>query len=657
MELYLRKANKLDKKKTFEWFNDKLSRMNSFNSDEVSFEDHSNWFDATLENENRDLFICMDFMMPVGEIRLDYTKGNSAVISYMVDADARGEGYGKKMLSLVEKEAVKRFPEGITLYGEVKKDNIASVKTFEESGYTLSELSSESRAVYEKHVDEASVKKSKPLPKPAREVNFEILRVIAMLMVITLHYIGKGGLIAPANIDIKKYEFPFWVIECLCIVCVNVYVLISGYYMVDKKFKLSKLAALWCQIFFYSIVVTFVSIAVGWIGINDTIVLYKQFILLPVVMGHYWFATAYIIMYIFSPFLTKAMRMMDQRTHRNLIFLLLIPLCFAKSIIPYDVTLDDLGTSFVWFLVLFIIAGYIRIYGIKFFEKKINAYMTYILSAFGILVYRYMAASLNNLFPEFYLYNKVTNYNFVLVLTGSLGLFYIFKNAKFKDNFITRYLALIAPFTFGVYLFHEHITIRYTWIVMLRVGNVFGKNRILHMILVVLAIFTLGILIDVIRTLLFNAFRKLIIFALKIYYGNREIMDYLIFGVAATVVNWIAYIGCAYCFLIAFMKKGTTTTEMTANVIAWIAAVLFAYWTNRNFVFRSTITGFAARLREFWQFVAARIFSFLVELVMFFVMIHILKMNDIVSKLIVGIVVIILNYIFSKLWVFKDNKA
>ena len=96
---------------------------------------------------------------------------------------------------------------------------------------------------------------------------------------------------------------------------------------------------------------------------------------------------------------------------------------------------------------------------------------------------------------------------------------------------------------------------------------------------------------------------------------------------------------------------------MTANVIAWIAAVLFAYWTNRNFVFRSTITGFAARLREFWQFVAARIFSFLVELVMFFVMIHILKMNDIVSKLIVGIVVIILNYIFSKLWVFKDNKA
>ena len=115
MELYLRKANKLDKKKTFEWFNDKLSRMNSFNSDEVSFEDHSNWFDATLENKNRDLFICMDFMMPVGEIRLDYTKGNSAVISYMVDADARGEGYGKKMLSLVEKEAVKRFPEGITL--------------------------------------------------------------------------------------------------------------------------------------------------------------------------------------------------------------------------------------------------------------------------------------------------------------------------------------------------------------------------------------------------------------------------------------------------------------------------------------------------------------------------------------------------------------
>ena len=413
MELYLRKANKLDKKLTYNWFNDKQARLNSFSMSETTYENHVAWFEKTLASEERDLFICMDFMMPVGEIRLDYTSEDNAVISYMVDEKARGEGYGRKMLRLVEKEALKKYPTGVTLYGEVKCENLASIRTFENAGYSKSELTNDERIVFEKHVTAESIKNSPKSDKKTRDANFEILRVIAMLMVITLHYIGKGGLIAPLSQEIKASELPFWIIESLCIVCVNVYVLITGYYMVDSKFILSKLVALWCQVLFYSIVVALVSVVVGINSFTDVVVLYKQFILLPVTTGHYWFATAYIVMYIFSPVLIKAMRAMDQRTHRLLIFLLLIPMCFAKSIIPYNLATDDSGVTFVWFLVLFVIAGYIRIYGIKFFDKKINCILAYVGSVAGILIYRSLATVIAGFVPSIDLYTRVTDYNFV----------------------------------------------------------------------------------------------------------------------------------------------------------------------------------------------------------------------------------------------------
>lgn len=674
MELFLRKANALDKKITFRWLNDESVRKNSFNHEKTSYENHVSWFEKTLENDNRSLFICMNFMMPVGQIRLDYEDNDRAVISYMVDENARGEGNGLKMLRLIEREALKKCPKGVTLVGEVIPGNTASEKTFEKAGYTRVSEDAD-KVVFEKKIDTEVIKNWPVKAKAVRNSNFEILRLIAMMMVITLHYIGKGGLIAPERADIKGSELLFWCLESLSLVCVNVYVLISGYFMIGRKFRLSKLAELWCQILFYSIGVPIVLVIAGIVPFGETLGLYKQFIFLPVTMGHYWFATAYIMMYILSPFLAKAMEHMHQRTHMILILAMLSILCFAKSIIPYDMAIDDSGVSFVWFLVLFVVAGYIRLYGIKGFEKASGCAWIYLLSAAGIICFRYVASALSIQLPAIDLYSNVTDYNFVFVFTGSLGLFCLFKNISFKDNCLTRFLVRIAPYTFGVYLLHEHLLLRYRWLEWFDVTKSYGAYRILHIIACVVIIMAIGIIVDIIRKLIFNVAGKVIIWGLGIYYAKQEVWDYLIFGALATIVNWLAYFLCGYVLLVPFLGYANESSQIVAsgviekiylsltscaslsNILAWVAAVLFAYWTNRNFVFHSETSGFVAVFKEFCTFVAARIFSFIVEQVLFVICLGTLGLSDVVTKLLLSVVVIVLNYIFSKLIIFKNKKA
>ena len=97
------------------------------------------------------------------------------------------------------------------------------------------------------------MQKVKTEKKPARMANFELLRIIAMLMIIVLHYIVKGNMSAELYDDGSAENHLWWLIEAFCNVAVNAYVLISGYFLVNARWKVSRLISLICQVLFYSI--------------------------------------------------------------------------------------------------------------------------------------------------------------------------------------------------------------------------------------------------------------------------------------------------------------------------------------------------------------------------------------------------------------------
>ena len=74
--------------------------------------------------------------------------------------------------------------------------------------------------------------------KKDKNISYEILRVVSMLMVITLHYLVKGGLLRESLVGASASEGVFWFLEAACLCCVNVYVLISGYFLTESNFKI-----------------------------------------------------------------------------------------------------------------------------------------------------------------------------------------------------------------------------------------------------------------------------------------------------------------------------------------------------------------------------------------------------------------------------------
>lgn len=137
-----------------------------------------------------------------------------------------------------------------------------------------------------------------------------------------------------------------------------------------------------------------------------------------------------------------------------------------------------------------------------------------------------------------------------------------------------------------------------------------------------------------------------------LYIKYKEIINYLIFGVLTTIVNLVI----KYILLFTILNPTNAFQLQVAIIISWIAGVLFAYFTNRKFVFESKNEN---KLKEFISFVVARISTLLLEMFIMWFFVTLLKLNSdlyvVIFTLVSQVAVVIGNYIFSKLFVFKKT--
>ena len=127
---------------------------------------------------------------------------------------------------------------------------------------------------------------------------------------------------------------------------------------------------------------------------------------------------------------------------------------------------------------------------------------------------------------------------------------------------------------------------------------------------------------------------------------HRELISYVFWGVMTTAVNYVTYL---------LLTKGLHVYYLTSNIIAWAVSVLFAYFTNKLFVFRSTDWAWRVALRELWQMVASRLFSGALELGILWLFVDALRLPDAPVKLLANVVVVVVNYVLSKWVVFKKR--
>ena len=362
------------------------------------------------------------------------------------------------------------------------------------------------------------------MQKEKRQSNYELLRIIAMWMVVTLHYLNHTGMLPDGEEQLNGSRIVALLLEAFCIVAVNLYVLISGYFLCRSGFRLLRLVELLGQIWFYVLLIplamTILGIETGWLAEGVYGLLPYVF---PIQSEHYWFATSYVVLYLLTPILNAAVRSLSRRQLQLTIAGLLLYFGGIKSLIPLQLVTDRFGYDFGWFICVYLVGAYIRGEQTEGNEQKEGnrqkrmekcrkkGFWLFIYTASCLLIFGWVLAALcvyRKTGSMAYLMALPFHYNFLPCLTGAIALFLAFSRIRLPEGRLTGFLCSISPLTFGVYLFHEHILIRSQWTEYLerytgKVTELSVFGFLLHWFCSVLLIYGMGSLTDALRRKIF----------------------------------------------------------------------------------------------------------------------------------------------------------
>lgn len=329
--------------------------------------------------------------------------------------------------------------------------------------------------------------------KKERQSNLELLRIIAMLMVVSLHFMGHGGILDNVKVFSNNF-FMANLIESFSIYAVNVYVLISAYFMCDSKVTTKKMINIWTQVVFYTLFIYLILLVAGIVDFNLIDAIRS---LLPIIFNHYDFVTAYIVLMFLSPFLNKLINSMNKNEFNKLIITLLIFFVFLGIVFPIHLIVSNYLSPFI---VLYFIAAYIK----RYLQNKLNKKRSLLL---------YVGSSLLIFFGTIILYvlgldqlkGNLLSYRFILVILGSIGLFTLFLNINIQSKLINN----ISALTFGVFLIHENNFIRsFLYSDIFKMDTLYNNNfLILFTIIFIFIVFLTSSLIEYLRRKIFNVLK------------------------------------------------------------------------------------------------------------------------------------------------------
>ena len=184
-----------------------------------------------------------------------------------------------------------------------------------------------------------------------RQANLDLLRIVSMLLIIFLHSIDHTGVLECAPAAGKMANLYIRFAYMLSQVCVNIYVMLSGYFLVNSRFRVQKLAALWLETVFYAFTIKLGFMLTGKAPFS---VVSLASCLFPFFTGRYWFITIYVGLYALSPFLNNAIRAMDRKQHLMLNITLMLLFSAWNSVHPSFAGMNSGGGwGLAWFVVLY----------------------------------------------------------------------------------------------------------------------------------------------------------------------------------------------------------------------------------------------------------------------------------------------------------------
>jgi hypothetical protein len=314
-----------------------------------------------------------------------------------------------------------------------------------------------------------------------------------MILIIAHHYVVNSGLLDVmaenplSGMSIFLYLFGAW-----GKVGINYFVLITGYFMCKSQITPQKFFKLLFEVEFYKIVIYFIFLITGYQAFSlKTLV--KAF--LPIVSVSDGFTGCYLLFYLFIPFLNILIRNMNEKQHIALLVLTTFIYVILGTVPKITVTFNYI----TWFIVLYFIAAYLRLYPKKFSENtKFWGWLSLaclLVSMLSIVCCLWLNVKFGIL-GAFYF---VIDSNKILAVADAICWFMFFKNVKIKHN---KFINGVAATTFGVLCIHANSDAmrQWLWQDLLNNAGMYGSNLIFfHAIVSVLAVFAICSLIDFVR--------------------------------------------------------------------------------------------------------------------------------------------------------------
>lgn len=338
-----------------------------------------------------------------------------------------------------------------------------------------------------------------------RNFGIDFLRMLAMFMVAILHILGQGGVLQSSDAFSSQYEVA-WLLEIAAYCAVNCYALISGYVGVSSKYRYSSIIILWMRVVFYTIIIT----AIYQVVMPD-IVSWKTWVkaFCPVLFQQYWYFTSYCALFFFVPILNLAVNKLSKKQLRALV----LGLVAVFSILPTVFCTDAFGTAggytAWWLMILYLIGGYIRKYGVKEDFNKIRWLWGYVIMVVLTWLSKLvLELSTMKLLGEIRGGNLLISYTSPTIILAAIALLLFFEKMKFSDR-AQAFIRFFSPLAFSVYLIHVQPLV---WITL--IGDRFSHYAscsapvlAIVVLLTALVIYFVCSIIDILREKLFEIFK------------------------------------------------------------------------------------------------------------------------------------------------------
>ena len=351
--------------------------------------------------------------------------------------------------------------------------------------------------------------------KKQRLPNFEILRVMAMLMIVVWHFYVHGLLFLSEKTDFDGIGFSltnatdcclYFIHQCFIIISrmgVNLFVMITGYFMITSPPKWEKVSIIWFQVMFYCVVIYFIAVGIGVADFSVKL-LFEQFT--PIYNGKQWFVTQYVALIVLAPFINIMARNLSKQQYRALLLMLIAMDFTIVCQIGYGKHYSEILFHFI---AMYLLAGYIRIHAADISAKKsLIAFCLSVIVIFCLIVAYELGINFRTNQGGNLVISTALTENNSFTIFMSLFFFLWISKVEIKQNWFTKSLVWMAPYTFGVYLIHDSDYIRrLLWDSILRYADVYSPWFVTYILATCVAILLVCVGIDFVRKQLFDLLR------------------------------------------------------------------------------------------------------------------------------------------------------